>query len=223
LRPALSTIVFTIVFGKLGKFPSDGVPYALLVMAGMLPWQLFSAGLTESGSSLTGNANLITKVYFPRLIVPGSALVTSLIDFCISLVMLGGLMTFYRFTPGWQILCLPVFVLLAVIAAAGMGAWIGALNVKYRDFAFVVPFITQLGLYVSPVGFSSSAVPEKWRLLFALNPMVAVIEGFRWCILGRAFVIDWTGLTLSLLIIVSIAATGFIYFRRTERSFADVI
>jgi lipopolysaccharide transport system permease protein len=223
LRPAISTVVFTLVFGKMGKFPSEGVPYPLLVMTGMLPWQLFSAGLTESGASLTGNANLITKVYFPRLIIPGSALVTSLVDFSLSLVMLGSLMAFYGVAPGWQVLCLPFFVLLAMVAAGGIGAWISALNVKYRDFAFVVPFITQLGLYASPVAFSTGAVPQKWRLLFALNPMVAIIEGFRWSVLGRSFTTSWTGLAFSVLVIVTIAIGGFSYFRRTERSFADVI
>jgi lipopolysaccharide transport system permease protein len=223
LRPALSTVVFTVVFGKLGKFPSNGTPYPILVLAGMLPWQMFSAGLSESGQSLVANSGLITKVYFPRLIIPGSSLVTSLIDFSISLVMLAILMIVYGVAPGWQIVFLPVFVLLTLVSAAGMGAWISALNVKYRDFTFVVPFIMQMGLYLSPVGFSSSVIPEKWRALYALNPLVGIIDGFRWCILRGAVDIRWTSLALSVLIILVVAVSGFLYFRRTERGFADVI
>ena len=223
LRPALSTIVFTVIFGRLGKFPSGGVPYPVLVLAGMLPWQLFSAGLSESGNSLIANSNLITKVYFPRLIIPGSSIVTSLIDFGISASLLAVLMAVYGVTPGWQIILLPVFVLLALVSAAGMGAWISALNVKYRDFIFVVPFIVQLGLYISPVGFSSSVVPQRWRLLYALNPMVGVIDGFRWCVLGGASpLLGWSFL-VCLAIVFATAISGFLYFRRTERGFADVI
>ena len=223
LRPALSTVVFTVIFGKLGKFPSGGVPYPLLVLAGMLPWQLFSAALSESGGSLIANSSLITKVYFPRLIIPGSAMVTSLIDFGISASMLAVLMAVYGVTPGWQIVLLPMFVLLALVTAAGMGAWISALNVKYRDFHFVVPFVVQLGLYISPVGFSSSVVPEKWRLLYALNPMVGVIDGFRWCVLGGSFPLFGWSFLVGLAIVVATAISGFLYFRRTERGFADVI
>ncbi len=223
IRPALTTVVFTVIFGKLGKFPPGGVPYPVLVLTGMLPWQLFSAALGESGNSLVANSNLITKVYFPRLIIPGSSLVTSLIDFSISLLMLAVLMAVYRVTPGWQVVCLPLFVLLALMTAAGMGAWVSALTVKYRDFSFVVPFITQLGLYISPVGFSSKVIPDKWRLLYSLNPMVGVIDGFRWCIFRQRIAVNWIGLALSLVIILIVAAGGFTYFRRTERGFADII
>lgn len=223
LRPALTTIVFTVIFGKLGKFPSGGVPYPVLVLTGMLPWQLFSAGLSESGSSLITNSNLITKVYFPRLIIPGSSLVTSLIDFGISAAMLAVVMVVYGVTPGWQIVLLPFLVLLAMACAAGMGAWISALNVKYRDFIFVVPFIVQLGLYISPVGFSSAVVPERWRLLYALNPMVGVIDGFRWCVFGGPCpLIGWSFL-VALCMAASMVISGFLFFRRTERGFADVI
>jgi lipopolysaccharide transport system permease protein len=192
-------------------------------MAAMLPWQLFSSALTESGQSLISNSNLITKIYFPRLIIPGSSLVTSLIDFSVATGLLVILMIVYGVLPGWQIVFLPLFVLIALLAAAGMGAWISALNVKYRDFAFVIPFIVQLGLYVSPVGFSVSAVPEKWRLLYSLNPMVGVIEGFRWCLLGGNSPFHGVGFFVSLAIIVVVAVTGISYFRRTERGFADVI
>jgi lipopolysaccharide transport system permease protein len=223
LRPALSTIVFTVVFGKLGRFPSGGVPYPVLVLTGMLPWQLFSSALTESGNSLVANSGLITKVYFPRLIVPGSALVTSLIDFAISAVMLAILMVIYGVVPSWRIVFLPLFILLALVTAAAMGTWISALNVRYRDFAFVVPFITQLGLYISPVGFSSNVVPPKWATLYSLNPIVGVIDGFRWCALGGNMSLRWSGLAISIAIVLVLAVTGFSYFRRTERGFADII
>jgi lipopolysaccharide transport system permease protein len=223
IRPAISTVVFTILFGKVGKFPSGGVPYPVLVMSGMLPWQLFSAALSDSGNSLIANSNLITKVYFPRLIIPGSSLVTSLIDFAISLSMLAVLMVVYRVMPTWQLVFLPAFVLLALASAAGMGAWVSALNVKYRDFIFIVPFVVQLGLYISPVGFSSSVVPEQWRLLYALNPMAGVIDGFRWCLLGGACPILGWNFLVSLAVVVVLVVTGFLYFRKTERGFADVI
>jgi lipopolysaccharide transport system permease protein len=223
LRPALTTLVLTVVFGKLGKFPSGGVPYPILVLSGMLPWQLFSAGLSESGNSLVSNSNLITKVYFPRLIIPGSSLVTSLLDFSISSVMLGVLMLIYRVAPGWQLVFIPLFVFLAMAAAAGIGSWLSALTVQYRDFSFVVPFITQLGLYASPVGFNSAIVPEKWRLLYCLNPMAGVIDGFRWCILRGSVSLNWLSLAISVAVISLVLVSGFLYFRRTERGFADVI
>jgi lipopolysaccharide transport system permease protein len=223
LRPALSTAVFTVVFGRLGKFPSNGSPYPVMVLAGMLPWQLFSTALSESGSSLTSNANLITKVYFPRIIIPGSSLVASLVDFTFSIAMLAVLLIVYRVAPTWRLVFLPVFVILSLAAAAGIGAWMSALNVKYRDFAFVVPFIVQLGLYISPVGFSSSLVPDRWRPLYSLNPMVGVINGFRWCILRQATPIGWPGLLCSVAVISTILVSGFFYFRHTERAFADII
>lgn len=223
LRPALSTIVFTLVFGKLGKFPSGGVPYAVLVLAGMLPWQLFSSALSESGGSLVANSGLITKVYFPRLIIPGSALVTSLIDFSISLLMMAVVMAIYKVVPTWHIVFLPAFVFLAVLTAAGIGAWLSALNVRYRDFAFAVPFITQLGLYISPVAFNTSVIPERWRDIYALNPLVGIIDGFRWCVLGGSIPIRWSGFLVSLGMMVLVLLSGLSFFRRTERSFADMI
>jgi lipopolysaccharide transport system permease protein len=223
LRPVITTVVFSVVFGKLGKFPSGGVPYPILVLTGMLPYQFFSAALTESGNSLISNANLITKVYFPRLIVPGSALVTSLVDFGISLILLLVVMAFYGIFPGWQILCLPLFLGLAIIAASGIGAWVSALNVKYRDFTFIVPFVAQLGLYASPVAFSSQVIPEKWRMLYALNPMVGVIDGFRWCFLKGQTYVYWPAVAISVGVGAVLATTGFYYFRSTERRFADVI
>ncbi len=223
IRPALSTIVFTVVFGRLGKFPSSGVPYPLLVLSGLLPWQLFSTGLSESGNSVVSNSNLITKVYFPRIIIPGSALVVSCVDFAISLLLLALLMGAYGVVPSWRLLCLPFFVVYTVLTAASVGVWFAALNVRYRDFAFVIPFLLQLGLYAAPVGFSSSVVPAKWRSIYALNPMVGIIDGFRWCTLNGNSAVYWPGVALSLLIVIAIAITGFNYFRATEQGFSDVI
>jgi lipopolysaccharide transport system permease protein len=223
LRPLLTMTVFTVVFGKLAKLPSEGAPYPILVFAAMLPWQFFSNALSEAGGSLVGNANLISKVYFPRLIIPASAVITSLVDFLISAVILVALMIWYHFIPGWRIVILPFFIGIAFAAAMGAGLWLTALNVKYRDFRYIVPFIVQFGLYVSPVGFSSSIVPEKWRLLYSLNPMVGVIDGFRWAILGSESRIFLPGFLLSLAIVGVLLVTGVMYFRKTEKTFADVI
>jgi lipopolysaccharide transport system permease protein len=223
IRPFLTMVVFTIVFGKLAKLPSEGVPYPILVFAGMLPWQFFANALSECSNSLIGNANLIAKVYFPRLIVPASGVIVSFVDFMISGMILLGLMAWYNFVPSWRILTLPLFILIAFGASIGAGLWFAALNVEYRDFRYVVPFIVQFGLYISPVGFSSSIVPEKWRLLYSLNPMVGVIDGFRWAILGRGYTIFWPGFWLSLGLVVLLLISGIWYFRRMERTFADVI
>lgn len=223
LRPFLTIIVFTVVFSKLAKLPSNGVPYPVMVCCGMLPWQFFSNALSESSNSLTANSNLLTKVYFPRIIVPASSVVVSLVDFAISLVMLGGMMFWYGVVPDWHICFLPLFILQSLIFAFGSGLWLSALNVQYRDFRYVIPFLVQFGLYVSPVGFSSSIVPEQWRLLYSLNPMVGVIEGFRWSITGQAAQIYWPGYLLSLALILMIFIGGGIWFRRMERTFADVI
>ena len=223
IRPFLTMIVFSVVFGQLAKLPSQGVPYPILVFAGMLPWQFFSNALSECSSSLIGNANLISKVYFPRLIVPTSAVIVSFVDFMISGIILLGLMAWYNFIPSWRIFTLPIFVLIAFAASMGAGLWLAALNVKYRDFRFVVPFIIQFGLYISPVGFSSSIVPEQWRLLYSLNPMVGVIDGFRWAILGGDSNIHWQGFSLSLALVFVMLWSGIWYFRKTEKTFADVI
>ena len=223
IRPLLTMIVFTIIFGKLAKLDSQDVPYPILVFAAMLPWQFFASSLTECSSSLIGNANLISKIYFPRLIVPTSAVIVSLVDFLISAVLLGLLMVCYRLPPHWQILTLPAFILLAFAASMGAGLWFGALNVKYRDFRYVVPFIVQFGLYISPVGFSSSVVPEQWRLLYSLNPMVGVIDGFRWAILGGQVGLYLPGFLLSVAVVGLLFFSGIWYFRRTEKGFADVI
>ncbi len=223
LRPFLTMLVFTVVFGTLAKLPANGVPYPILVFAGLLPWQFFSSALAESSSSLIDNSNLISKVYFPRLIVPAGAVIVSLIDFFISALILVGLMLWYGFFPSWTIITLPLFILIAFAASLGVGLWLAALNVKYRDFRYVVPFIVQLGLYISPVGFISSVVPEQWRLIYSLNPMVGVIDGFRWAILGGGFSIYWPGFTLSMLLVAFLFSSGIWYFRKTERSFADFI
>jgi lipopolysaccharide transport system permease protein len=223
IRPLLTMIILTVVFGKIAKLPSEGVPYPILVFAAMLPWQFFSNALSEAGNSLIGNANLISKIYFPRLIIPTSAVVTSFIDFLISGVILAVLMAWYQFVPGWRILSLPVFISIAFAAAMGAGLWLTALNVKYRDFRYVIPFIVQLGLYISPVGFSSSIVPDKWRLLYSINPMVGVIDGFRWALLGGKSAIYWPGFLLSIAVVAITLVTGIIYFRKTEKTFADVI
>lgn len=223
LRPFLTMLVFSAVFGKLAKLPSNGVPYPIMVYAAMLPWQFFANSLTESSNSLIDNANLLTKVYFPRLIVPASSVIVSLVDFLISLVILGGLMAWYHFVPDLKFLLFPAFLLMAFMAAFGAGLWLSALNVKYRDFRYVVPFLVQFGLYISPVGFSSTIVPEKWRFFYFMNPMVGVIDGFRWALLGDSFPVYWLGLWLSLSLEAMILVSGVLYFRRMERSFADVI
>ena len=223
IRPFVTMIVFTVVFGNLAKLPSEGVPYPILVFAAMLPWQFFASGLSECSSSLISNSNLISKVYFPRLIVPASGVIVSFVDFLISGMILLGLMAWYNFVPDWRILTLPLFILIAFAAAMGGGLWLAALSVEYRDFRHLVPFIVQFGTYVSPVGFSSSIVPEKWRLLYSLNPMVGVIDGFRWAIIGGESKIYWPGFTLSLGLVVLLFASGIWFFRKMERKFADVI
>ena len=223
IRPFLTMIVFTVVFGQLAKLPSQGVPYPILVFAGMLPWQFFSNALSECSGSLVGNANLISKVYFPRLIVPTSAVIVSFVDFMISGIILLGLMAWYSFVPDLRILTLPLFTLIACAASMGVGLWLAALTVQYRDFRFIVPFIVQFGLYISPVGFSSSIVPEQWRLIYSLNPMVSVIDGFRWAILGGESKLYLPGFSLSLAIVLLLLWSGIWYFRKMEKTFADVI
>jgi len=224
LRPFLTMIVFTIIFGRIARLPSDGnVPYALMVFAAMLPWSLFSNALSESSNSLIGNANLIGKVYFPRIIIPMATLVTAFIDFIISFIILIGIMVYYQFMPGWQIILLPIFMVLALLASLGPGLWIAALNVKYRDFRYIIPFVVQFGLYISPVAFSSKVIPEQWRLLYSLNPAVGVIDGFRWCILGTESAIYSPGFFLSLAMIAFFLFLGLFYFRKTEKAFADII
>jgi lipopolysaccharide transport system permease protein len=223
IRPFLTMVVLTIVFGKLAKLPSDGAPYPIMVFAAMLPWQFFANALSESSNSLIGNASLISKVYFPRLVIPTSAIIVSFIDFLISSAILLGLMVWYDFWPTWRFMTLPLLILIAMAASLGAGFWISALNVKYRDFRYVIPFIVQIGLYISPVGFNSSVVPEKWRLLYSLNPMVGVIDGFRWAILGKNIVFYTPGFILSIGLVILLLFSGLQYFRSMERTFADFI
>jgi len=224
IRPLLTMVIFTLVFSKIAKLPTEGnAPYAIMVYAAMLPWQFFSNALNEASNSLVGNANLISKVYFPRLIIPTATVITSFIDFLISFIIMIGLMVYYQYTPGWNIFMLPVFLIIAFLASMGLGLYLTALNVKFRDFRYIVPFIVQFGLYISPVGFSSSIIPEKWRLLYSLNPMVGVIDGFRWCILGGDSHIYMPGFWLSLAIVFLFLWLGIYQFRKMEKTFADII
>lgn len=223
LRPLLTMIVFTVVFSRIAHLPSEGAaPYAILVYAAMLPWQFFANALSEASNSLIGNANLITKVYFPRLIIPASSVITSFVDFAISFALLFVLMAYYRYAPSWNIIFLPGFILLAFFTAFGIGLYLTALNVKYRDFRYIIPFIVQFGLYISPVGFSSNVVPDQWRWLYNLNPMVGVIDGFRWCILGET-ALNSSSILAAVCISILFTWIGIRYFRRMEKGFADVI
>jgi lipopolysaccharide transport system permease protein len=224
IRPFLTMVVFTVVFSRIAKLPSDGItPYPLMVFVGTLPWTFFSTGLTDASNSLIGNSNLISKVYFPRLIVPIAAVVVAFADFIIAFAILIGMFFWYRFMPTWHVLFFPLFVVAAIAACIGPSLWITALNVKYRDFRIIVPFIVQLGLYISPVGFSSSIVPPQWRLLYSLNPIVGVIDGFRWCLLGNDSQLYLPGVAISFAVIVFFMWLGVRQFRRTEKSFADLI
>jgi lipopolysaccharide transport system permease protein len=223
LRPLLTIAVFSLVFGRLAKLPASGVPYPILVFAAMLPWQLFAGALAESGNSLLSNTSLISKIYFPRLIIPVSAVMVSLLDFLISLALLLGLMAWYGALPDARILFLPLFLLMALLLVLGCGFWFSALNVKYRDVRHVIPFIVQFGLYISPVGFSSAIIPDRWRLLYSLNPLAGIIDGFRWSLLRGRPGLYLPGFWLSLLLVLLVFFSGLAYFRRTERYFADVI
>ena len=222
IRPLLTTIVFTIVFSRIAKLNNPGTaPYALMVFAGMLPWQFFSNALSESSGSLVGNANLITKVYFPRMIIPASSVITSLVDFGISFIIMLGMFLWFRFIPSWHIIFLPFFILLAFFCAFGVGLYLTAVNVKYRDFRYLIPFIIQFGLYITPVGFSSFVINDKWRMLYSINPMVGVIDGFRWCILGDPM--HWRSFLVSIAITCFFLFIGIYYFRKMEKTFADNI
>jgi lipopolysaccharide transport system permease protein len=224
IRPFITMLVFSVIFGRIANLPSDGTaPYPLMVFAGMLPWTFFSTGLSEASNSLISNANLISKVYFPRLIVPTATVVVAFVDFLITFSILILLMGWYQYPPGWRMLVLPAFTLLAFLASMGPALWITALNVKYRDFRYVIPFIVQFGLYVSPVGFSSNVIPEQWRLLYSLNPMVGIIDGFRWCILNGQSPLYLPGLAASVCVAVFFLWFGIRRFRKMEKSFADLI
>jgi lipopolysaccharide transport system permease protein len=226
IRPLLTILIGAGIFGGLAQLPSDGVPYAVLVCAGTLPWYFFASALSESSASMVGNANLISKIYFPRLILPASAVVVAFVDFAISFLILAALMAWYGIMPTWRLLALPLFILLAFVSALGPGLLFTALNVKYRDFRYIIPFVVQFGLYVSPVFYSTTAIQEKYgylgRTLVALNPIVGVIDGFRWAILGTTE-IHWPSFALSSGLALLFLIIGVWYFRRTEKTFADVI
>ena len=223
LRPFISMVVFTAIFAGIARLSSEGAPYPILVFSAMLPWQFFASALTDCSNSLINDSNLISKVYFPRLLVPIGSVVVNFVDLLISGIILLGLMAWYAFMPNWHILTLPFFALLAFAVTIGGGLWFAALNVEYRDFRYVVPFIVQLGFFISPVGFSSDRIPEQWRLLYSINPLVGIIDGFRWAILGGATQLYWPGFLLSIVVALAILWSGISYFRATERKFADVI
>lgn len=227
IRPFLTTVVFVFAFNRIAKLPSEGIPYPVMVFAAMLPWQLFATSLSETSNSLIGNANLISKIYFPRMIVPASAVIVAFVDFAISCGLLALFMIFYHVWPAWQLLALPLFVALALLTSIGAGLWFAALNVEYRDFRYIVPFVVQFGIFVTPVGFSSSLVRDKYGetifMLYSLNPMVGVIDGFRWAISGGRSALFVPGLLASVGITLVLLITGAWYFRKMERTFADVI
>lgn len=223
IRPVLTMVVFTVIFGKVARLPSNDIPYPLLALAGTVPWQFFANALGESSSSIVANSQMISKVYFPRLVIPTSSVLSGLVDLGISFVILIGVMAWYRVAPTANLLALPLLVLLMVCCALGISLWFSALNVEYRDVRYVVPFLVQLGTYVSPVGFSGSVVPERWRLLFYLNPMAGVINGFRWSLFGGKEPLDQNGLLIGVLITAVLLVSGAWYFRRTEKTFADII
>ncbi|CAB4801116.1 MAG: ABC transporter permease [Actinobacteria bacterium] len=222
IQPAVTLAVFTFIFGKLAGMTSGNAPYPLLVLCGLLPWQLFSAAFSNASGSLVANTHLISKVYFPRLIVPLSSVAVALIDFAVVLVLLAVMCLWWQFTPDWRIIVLPLFIVLTLLTAIGTGLWLTALTVKYRDFRFVVPFLLQVGLFLSPVGFSSTNLPN-WRFIYSLNPMVGAIDGFRWCLLRGEPALDPLNLAISIGMAALLLASGIWYFRRTERTFADLI
>jgi lipopolysaccharide transport system permease protein len=223
IRPLLTMMILVVVFGKIAKLPSEGVPYPVFVFAAMLPWTFFATAFADASNSLIGNANLISKVYFPRLIITVAPVIVAMVDFLISFAILLVLMAWYQYWPDWHIVTLPLFLLLGFFAALGAGLFVASLNVKYRDFRFVIPFVVQLGLYVSPVGFSSTIIPEQYRLFYYLNPMVAVVDGFRWAISGGSTSFNATELIMSVIVVVLLCVTGVTHFRKTEKTFADVI
>jgi lipopolysaccharide transport system permease protein len=223
LRPFLTMVVFSVIFGKIASLPSNGVPYPILVYSAMLPWYFFAQAFQDSSNSLVAGQNMMAKIYFPRIIMPVSAVIVALVDFAISFLILIGLMIYFQYPPQWTIIFLPFFLMIAFVAAMGAGIFVAALNVKYRDFRYIVPFIIQIGLYISPVGFSSLVIPEKWRIFYSLNPLVGVIEGFRWSILGGINTLNLSSLVFSVLVTSALIVIGVYYFRRTERKFVDII
>lgn len=222
LQPLFTMVIFSLIFGRLAKLPSGGVPYPILIFAALLPWQFFAHSMSASGRSVVGSTSIITKIYFPRLVIPVSAVISGMIDFCISFLILAGMMFWYRLVPNFNIIYLPFFVLFAFIAALSVGLWLSALNVEFRDVFYIVPFLVQAGQYISPVAYSSSVIPEKWKLVYSLNPMAGVIDGFRWSILGTTAP-NWLGICISGISVMIILISGLFYFRKMEKTFADII
>src|SRR5215813_7615251 len=222
LQPLMTMAIFTVVFGTFAKIPSDGIPYPIFAYSALLPWNLFANSLTRGGTSIVGNAHIISKIYFPRLLLPLSGILSPIVDFAIAFVILIGMMIWYGTLPTWGILALPLFMLLAILTALAVGLWLSALNVRYRDVGHTIPFLVQLWMFASPVAYPVSLIPEKWRLLYSLNPMAGVIEGFRWALLGNESP-DFGVIAVSAVMVFALLIPGIVYFRYTERTFADVI
>jgi len=222
LQPFLMMVVFTLIFGRFAKVPSDGVPYPIFSFVALLPWQLFANALSNSSNSLVNNSNLITKVYFPRMILPLSSVIGGLVDFFLAFLVLSGMMIYYGVTPTSAALTLPLFILLALATSFAVSLWLSALNVQYRDVRYTIPFLTQFWLFLTPIAYPTSIVPEKWRLIYGLNPMAGVVEGFRWALIGTSS-LDWHVITASVTIVVALLVGGLVYFRRKEKIFADII
>lgn len=223
VRPFATMLVFTFIFGQLAKLPANGAPYALLVFAGLLPWLFFSATFSDAGNSIIGNSGIVTKVYFPRILIPISAVLVGVVDFALALVVYALMAVYFSHAPGWQILLLPVFLVALCVLILACSLWVAALSVRYRDFRHLLPIVLQLGAYLSPVGFSSSVVSERWYMIYALNPMVGIIDGFRWCLLGDGQVLRWQSMMLSLLVTILLLLPGIRFFRRSELTFSDAI
>jgi lipopolysaccharide transport system permease protein len=222
MQPLFMMLVFSLFFGRFAKVPSDGIPYPVFAFCALLPWQLFANALTESSNSLVGNQNLITKVYFPRLVIPIAAVLSGLVDFLIAFVILVGMMLYYGIVPGWSIVVLPGFILLAVLTALAVGLWLSALNVQYRDVRYTMNFLVQFWLFATPVAYPSSLVPETWRALYGINPMAGVVEGFRWALLGKTSP-PGAMLWVSVAVVTMLLVGGLYYFRRMEQQFADIV
>ncbi|MFA5104903.1 MAG: ABC transporter permease [Candidatus Margulisiibacteriota bacterium] len=222
IQPILTMIIFSVIFGSLAKLPSDGVPYPIMIYVALLPWHFFANSMTASSQSVVGNSALLTKIYFPRLIIPTSAVISGVIDFCISFLVLIGMMIWFHVVPTGNVVFLPLFLLLAFSTALAIGFWLSALNVEFRDVIYTIPFLVQAGQYLSPVAYSSSIVPGKWKLLYSLNPMAGVIDGFRWCLLGSVAP-NWTSIAISSVSVFFLFVSGLFYFRKMERTFADII
>lgn len=222
LQPLITMIIFTLIFGKMAKIPSDGIPYPLFAFVALLPWSYFSQALTRSSNSVVGSSNLVTKIYFPRLLIPLSASVAPIVDLFFSFLVLLGLMAWYKISPTWGLLALPIFMGLAIMTALAVGLWSSALNVRYRDVGHIIPFLSQVWMYASPVAYPISMVPERWRLLYSLNPMAGVIEGFRWALLGKERP-DFMAMVVSSAVVLVLLVGGIVYFKRMERTFADII